>query len=184
MNISKNSIVTVDLNNNSSNTFIVDTVEGETVLLTHPLALGVLIRVPATTVNTTSANIKDSTERGIDYANSNRQYLDHNTSLDLEAVAIFFALKRKLTPRQKHTVANICGSIASFKFNDDLKEVMAFITKNASMLDQFNAMWYANFKGLFSGQQMVTSKKQRSAIFNIAGYLLAELENPTANRRK
>ena len=184
MNISKNSIVTVDLNNNSSNTFIVDTVEGDTVLLTHPLAHGVLIRVEAAKVNTTSANIKDSIERGIDFANSNKQYLDYNTALDLEAVAIFFTLKRKSTPRQKQTLAHVCGLIACAKFNDDLREAMNFIIKNKMVLDEFNTMWFNNFQGLFSGHQMVTSHKQRSAIFNIAGYAMAELENPTANRRK
>lgn len=182
--IQKNSIVTVEINNSSSNTFIVDTVEENSVLLTHPLAGGVLIRVDKDKVNTTAANIKDSMERGIDYANNNRQYLDYNTAADLEALAIYFTLKRKLTPRQKQTLANICGVIASNKFNNDLREAMNFVTKNASLLDEFNSMWFNNFKGLFSGQQMVTSKKQRSAIFNIAGYVLAEMENPTANRRK
>ena len=184
MNIQKNSIVTMELNNQSSNTFIVDTVEEDTVLLTHPLAGGILIRVPKDKVNTTNANIKDSSERAIDYANGNRQYLDYNTAADLESLAIFFTFKRKLTPRQKQTLASICGVIASVKFDNDLREAMNFVTKNASMLDEFNSMWYNNFKGLFSGHQMVTSKKQRSAIFNIAGYVLAEMENPTAKRRK
>jgi hypothetical protein len=184
MEIKKDSIVTLDLHNSSSNTYIVDTVEESTVLLSHPLASGVLIRVSKDRVNNTAANIKDSLERSIDYANSNRAFLDYNTTADLEAVAIFFTLKRKLTPRQKQTLANICGVIASVKFDNDLRESMNFVTKNASLLDEFNLMWYNNFKGLFNGQQMVTSKKQRSAIFNIAGYVLAELENPTANRRK
>lgn len=184
MNILKNDIVTVELDNDTSNTFIVDTVEGETLLLTHPLASGVLIRVPLDQVNKASAKIKDSTERGIDYANANKKYVDYNTGADLESIAIYFTLKRKLTPRQKQTLANICGVVASVKFDNDLREAMNFVTKNSLMLDEFNMMWFNNFKGLFSGQQMVTSKKQRSAIFNIAGYVLAEMENPTAKRRK
>lgn len=184
MILAKNSIVTIEMNNNSSNTFIVDTDEGETVLLTHPLASGVLMRVAKDKVNTTAPNIKDSTERGIDYANSNKEILDYNTAADLESLAIYFTLRRKLTPSQKQTLANICGVVASSKFNDDLRSAMNFVIKNSTILDEFNLMWFNNFKGLFSGQQMVTSKKQRSAIFNIAGYALAELENPTAKRRK
>lgn len=184
MEIKKNSIVTLDLHNHTSNTFMVDTVEDDSVLLSHPLAPGVLVRVSKERVNTTAANIKDSMERSIDYANSNKQYLDYNTVSDLEAVAIYFTLKRKLTPRQKQTLANICGVIASVKFDNDLREAMNFVSKNSSLLDEFNLMWYNNFKGLFTGNQMITSKKQRSAIFNIAGYVLAEMENPTANRRK
>lgn len=184
MAIQKNSIVTVDLNNSSSNTFIVDTVEQDSVLLSHPLAPGILIRVSNDQINKTSANLKDSLERGIDYANANRQYLDYNTSADLDSLGMYFTLKRKLTPSQKQVLANICGVIASAKFNDNIREAMNFVTKNQSILDDFNLMWYNNFKALFTGQQIITSKKQKTAIFNIAGYVLAELENPTANRRK
>lgn len=184
MSPQKNSIVTVDLGNSSSNTFIVDTVEGDTVLLSHPLAKDILIRKNVNEVNVTTPNIKDSTERCIDYANANKSYVDYSTAGDLESVGIYFALKRQLTPRQKQTLANICGVIASVKFNNDLRDAMNFVTKNSSLLDEFNAMWFNNFKGLFNGSQQVTSKKQRSAIFNIAGYVLAELENPTARTRK
>lgn len=179
MNVQKGSIVTVQMSGFSSNAFVVDTIEEDSLLLTHPLANGILIRVDKTRINHTNPTIKDSSERSIDYANGNQKYLDYNTLKDLEAVGIYFALKRKLTPRQKQTIANICGIIASVKFNNDLREAMNFVTKNNSLLDEFNLMWYNNFKGLFTGHQMITSKKQRSAIFNIAGYVLAELENPT-----
>ncbi len=186
MTFQKNSIVTVDLGtkNTSSNTFLVDTDEGDTILVKHPLACGFLLRVHKDDVDTSSANLKDSLERGIDYANSNRQLLDYNTAADLDALGIYFTLKRKLTPSQKHILANICGSIASSHFADNIREAMSFITKNQTLLDDFNSMWFNNFKPLFTGQQNISSKKQRSAIFNIAGYVLAELENPTANRRK
>jgi hypothetical protein len=180
----KNTVVTVQLENSNSNTFIVDTDEGDTVLLTHPLSLGMLLRVPKTAINQTAASIKDSSERGIDYANNNRNYLDFSTKEDLDALGLYFALRRNITPRQKQTLANICGIIASVKFNNDLKAAMTFVAKNVSMLDDFNLMWYTNFKELFAGARPITSKKQRSSIFNIAGYVLAELENPTAKLRK
>lgn len=184
MEISKNSIVTVDLNTTASNTFMVDSIEQETVLLTHPLAKGVLVRTDKNRLNTVQPNIKDATERCIDYANGNKKYLDYNTLGDLECVGIYFALKRKLTPRQKQTLASICGVIASSRFNSDVREAMNLVVKNSSLLDDFNSMWFNNFKGLFTGSQPITSKKQRNAIFNIAGYVLAELENPTTNTRK
>lgn len=184
MTLIKNTVVTADLGNSTSSTFLVDTDEGTTVLLTHPLSLGVLIRVEKSKVNTTSASIKDSSERGIDYANGNRKFLDFNTTEDLDALGMYFALKRKLTPRQKQTLANICGIIASIRFNNDLREAMNFVVKNSSLLDEFNLMWFNNFKELFSGTRQITSKKQRGSIFNIAGYVLAELENPKAKARK
>lgn len=182
MTIAKNSIVTLNMNNTSSNTFIVDTVEDVSYLLSHPLAPGVLIRVDKDKVNLTSANIKDSSERGIDYANLNRQYLDYNTSLDLDGLAMVFALKRKLTPRQKTILSAINGVVAKSKFNDDIRETMSFIKKNVSILDDFNLMWFNNLSEIFNGSMAIRTLKQRNVIFNIAGYLLAEMENPITKR--
>ena len=179
MTLNKNEIVTLDLKTQSSNTYSVDSDEGETVLLTHPLSGGMLLRVNKNELNLVSANLKDSTERCLDYANSNRRLLDYNTNSDLDALGVYFFMKRKLTPRQKHMLANICGILAQIKFNNDLKPAMEFVVKNSSLLDEFNLMWYNNFKALFQGRQPVTSKKQRGAIFNIAGYVLAELETPS-----
>ena len=51
MNLEKNTVVTVELDNNASNTFIVDTDEGSTVLVRHPLAAGVLMRVSKEIIN-------------------------------------------------------------------------------------------------------------------------------------
>lgn len=182
MTIARNSIVTLNMNNTSSNTFIVDTVEDNSYLLSHPLAPGVLVRVEKDKVNLTSANIKDSSERGIDYANLNRQYLDYNTSLDLEGLAMVFALKRKLTPRQKTILSQINGVVAKSRFNDDLRETMSFIKRNVSILDDFNLMWFNNLSEVFTGVKSIKTLKQRNLIFNIAGYLLAEMENPTTKR--
>jgi hypothetical protein len=182
----KNSIVTVDLGqaDTASNTFLIDTVEDDTVLITHPLACGLLMRVGKCDVDGTAANLKDSIERGIDFANSNRSILDFNTIEDLDALGIYYVFKRKLTRNQKQVLANICGNIASYKFADNIKKAMEYITKNQAILDEFNLMWYNNFKPLFTGTQVISSKKQRTAIFNIAGYILAESENPIADRRR
>lgn len=179
MNLQKNSIVTYDFKTSASNTCELDSVEEHTVLLTHPLARGILLRVSKDQINTVSANGKDSIERSLDFANANSFMLDHSTKLDLYSLGIFFFISRKFTSRQKHTLANICGILAMAKFNDDLKSAMSCISKNLGILDEFNLMWFNNFKGLFSGKQPVTSNKQRSAIFNIAGYVLAELETPS-----
>lgn len=182
--VAKGNIVTLGGTNLASNTFLVDTVEDQTLLLTHPLACGLLMRVPKEVINTVGANIKDSTEKCIDYANGNRTYLDFNTIGDLEAVSIYFAIKRQITPKQKQTLANICGTIARIRFNNDIKEAMLLITKNNSILDDFNSMWYHNFRSLFSGKKPITSPLQVKSIFNMAGYVLAELENPNARSGK
>lgn len=180
MTITKNDIVTCPFDNSvSSNTFVVDEVVGSTAILKHPLLPEVLVRKNLADLNKVGPNLKDSTERSLDFAKNNIKYLDYNTSADLEALCLYFVFKRKLTPRQKGTLSNTCGFIASIKLNNDIKEAMDLIKRNEGILDEFNAMWYRNFKNLFIGRQQITSKKQRSAIFNIAGFIMAELETPS-----
>ena len=179
MNIRKGKIVTLDLSNSASNTFLVDTDEGETILLTHPMASGVLIRVQRESLDLVGANLKDSTERCIDYANINKKYLDYNMVCDVEAIGMYFMVKRKLTPQLKSVLSNVCGKIAEHKFKGDIKKAMQFVTKNSALLDDFNLKWYITFKDLFSGALPITANRQRTSIFNIVGFVLAELENPT-----
>lgn len=179
MKLQVGQIVTYDFGTQASNTCVLEVLENSYALLSHPLAPGILLMAELHKINTVSANGKDSSERCLDFANSNKDMLDHNTRQDLFGLGVIFSASRKLSPKQKHTLANICGLLAQNKFNDDLKSAMGFVGKNVGLLDDFNLMWYNNFKGLFSGKQPVTSKKQRGAIFNIAGYVLAELETPS-----
>lgn len=174
-------IVTVKFENAvSSNTYKVESDYGDTVLLYHPLFPECLLRFQAHELNVVHPNIKDSIERALDFVNKNSKYLDYNTVADHEALSLYFVIRRKLTPRQKNILSTICGTIASIKLNNDVKAAMDLVVTNAAVLDDFNAMWYRNFSGLFSGKQPITSKKQRAAIFNIAGFVMAELERPTA----
>ena len=174
-------IVTVKFENRvSSNTYRVESDCGDSVLLQHPLFPDVLIRTSKDEIDTVAPNVKDSIERALDFVKKNGQYLDYNTMADHEALCLYFVIRRKLTPRQKNILSNICGSIASIKMNNDVKSAMELVTANAAILDEFNAMWYRNFQGLFSGRQPITSKKQRAAIFNITGFVMAELERPVA----
>lgn len=174
-------VVTIPFENLvSSNTFIVDTVVGDDALLYHPLFPKILVKEQVVKLNKVQANLKDSTERSLDFANNNKKYLDYNTTADLESLCTYFVVRRKLTPRQKSLLSSICGKIAGIKFNDNIQEAMNLIKKNEGVLDDFNGMWYRNFKSLFVGRQPITSKKQRDAIFNIAGFVLAELETPVA----
>ncbi len=176
-----NEVVTVRFTDEvSSNTYVVDRDEGDTVLLKHPLFPECLLRYAKSDLDLVSPNVKDSTERSLDFAKANEKYLDYNTLADHQALCLFFVVRRKLTPRQKQLLSNICGSIATIKMNDDVKKAIELIKANEAILDDFNAMWYRNFSGLFSGRQNITSKKQRSAIFNIAGFVMAELERPVA----
>ena len=179
----KGKIVTIDFKNQTvSNTYLVHKVLEDTCLLTHPLFPECLIEKPTRLLDQVAPNIKDSTEKCLDFSTQNKKSLDHNSLGDLDALCAYFVVRRQLTPKQKQTLSCICGNIAEILFNDNIEETMRYVSANSSALDDFNRMWFNNFKGLFTGQQPITSKKQRSSIFNMAGFILAELSNPRVNK--
>lgn len=186
MEIAIGDIVTVDFKNSkASNTFIVfrKTIfdSGEVAyLLHHPLAPELLIEKYEEELNQVGSQLKDSTERSLDFIKANSELLDFNGRADLLALCTSFILTRKLTPQQKRILSGLGGFVASMRFNNEVRDAMDYIVQNEAVLDDFNRMWYNNFSGLFKGNQPITSKKQRSAIFNMAGFTLAELENPIA----
>jgi hypothetical protein len=180
MTFEPKTIVTLQLHSDASNTFIVDTVEEETLLLSHPLTDGILIRVPKSRVNNVAANIKNSTERSIDFANQHRKYIPQPNLHDLDSIGLYFAIYRKLSPLQKKTISNMCGLIARESLQNNIEDAKRLILKNSSMLDEFNTMWFNNFLNLLTGKLAITSEKQRMSIFNMAGFILAEMENPVS----
>ena len=181
--IKKDDIVTLKLENTTaSNTFIVKSIDNGKALLFHPLAPTVYIEEPLENLNTVAATLKDSSERNLDFARANSKFLDFNTNADLDALCLYFAVTRKLTPKQKGTLANMLGRVAAIKFDNDISAAMEYVKKNAGVLDDFNGMWYRNFRKLFSGKKLIVSSRQRDSIFNITGFVLAELETPTVQK--
>lgn len=172
--------VTLNLNSKASNTFIYKgQISENEAILSHPLGGDTCILAPVRDLNTVNPNLKDSTERSLDYVNRNKRCLDYNSKMDLECLSIYFASKRKLSPNMKKVLANLSGIVASAEFKNDIRSAMEFITANKSCLDEFNMMWFNNFKGLFDRSQSITSDKQTKAIYNIAGFVLAELATPS-----
>ena len=183
--IEVNDIVTVQFFEapaRASNTYIVaEKIEREgaesAVLLKHPLHPEARLLRPESTLNKVSANSKDSTERSLEFAAKYEKYLDYDSRAELEALNLYFFYHRNLSRKQKGTLGNICGVIASIYFNNDIAQTMKYIEDHKAVLDAFNNMWFVNFKDLFNGTTPITSVKQRSAIFNIAGFVLAEMES-------
>ena len=175
-------IVTYEVSKGASNTFILDNIIDEVAYLKHPLNVKCVVKAFYGDLNQESAMLKDDTERCLDFTKTNKSYLDYNTSADLEAICLYYVYKRQLTSKQKGSLSNMCGIIASIEFNNEIRDAMKFIVTNEGILDEFNRMWYTNFKGLFEGNQHITSKKQRASIFNIAGFALAQLETPTVSK--
>lgn len=184
-NVEKDDIVTLKCENDSaSNTFIVDATElkEDEVLLRHPLFPRILIRAHKSELNQVRANLKDSVEKCLDFCRINSIELDRNGRADLDALCAYFTVTRNLTPKQKSTLSAMCGKLAAIKFNDDLRRAMDFVIENKGVLDEFNARWFGNFKAFFDGTRLAPSMKQREGIFNIAGFVLAEMENPSAKK--
>lgn len=178
-------IITVSFDKtNSSNTCIIKSIldiDNEiSYLISHPLYSECYLIVKESDANIVPINMKCSMEKCIDFAKHNQNYLDLTSISDLESIALYFVVKRKLTSKQKKVLSNICGKIATIRFDSDIQKAMSCIVKNEALLDDFNMMWYRNFNGIFSGRQYITSDKQRASIFNMAGFILAELENPRA----
>lgn len=176
-------VVTVEfINKFSSNTFIVNQDLDDFVLLSHPLADNLIVKYHKSKLDTVSPNIKDSIERGLDFAKLHQTYLDANVRMDLEMLCLYFVIHRRFSGKHKNMLSHICGQIATVLLNNDVAAAITTIQTNEALLDDFNGMWYNNFSDLFSGAKKIVSQKQRAAIFNIAGFILSELGRPTANR--
>ena len=178
----KGDIVTVPLepNNNAANTYIIYEVLEHVALLRHPLNDDILIAKPKPVINTVAPNVKDSMERGINYILQNKDIFDFNSLAELEAIILYFIVHRKLSNRQKQTISNLCGAIAEHYFNDDISLAIKYINENSGILDDFNRMWYKNLKDYFTGNKMVDTRNRRVSIFNMAGFILAELSSQSA----
>jgi hypothetical protein len=177
--VKKDDLVTVTLeeNNQASNTFRVYAEIGDEVVLTHPLHPKCMIVKRKDELNKVQPNLKDSIERALEYAVNRQDNLDHNAKGELEALRLYFVVNRSLTNSQKNHLANICGQLASIFFHNDVNIASRCVIENNAVLDSFNLMWFNNFRDLFYGRKPITSPKQRASIFNIAGFVLAELES-------
>lgn len=159
-----------------SNTYVLYKVlEDDSAILTHPLTPDVYTMCNKFDLNTEPPRLRCSTDRGVSFIFNNREVLDYNSKLDLEAICTAFVIRRKLTPKQKKILADLSGKVAQVQFNSDVKRTMKYITENKVLLDDFNLMWYNNFSKLFLGKQQISSQKQANAIFNMAGFILGEL---------
>ena len=178
-------IVTVELEDkNMSNTYIVYDIlsnrEDDQIILHHPLVPNIYIIKKASEINKTAPIMQDSYEKCIRFALINKDLLSWEDRVELQAIACLFVFYKNLTINNKQNLSNICGRISSIKFDNDIQAAMKSIVENQVLLDDFNKMWFNNFSKIFDGSTTIKSKKQRAAIFNISGFILAELNNPKA----
>ena len=177
----KDDLVTIRLkdNVNASNTYIVAGIlkDEPVAILYHPLHPSCLIARNFAELNKIQANGKDATERLLEFALIRQDELDHNMRGDLEALRLFYVINKTLTNHQKSQLSAIAGNLASIYFCGDVNLAIKYVNDNSAVLDTYNSMWYSNFIDLFKGKKPIVSPKQRASIFNIAGFVLAQLES-------
>jgi hypothetical protein len=182
--IKQGDLVTVALENNTdaSNTYAVARkLDGES-LLSHPLFPNIFILKNDGELNLVAANIKNDEERCLSYALRYRKYLDFDTVAELESLSMYFIVYHQLSNAQKKSLANMCGTIAAMYSNNDLDKSIELVNENQALLNNFNRWWFQNLEEIFTGQKKQISRRARTSVFNIAGFILAQLEG-ISNRR-
>ena len=112
--VKKGDIITVN-QPNVSNTYFVDQVleEEKCCLVYHPNFPDVFLKKPLTEINKVQANLKNSTEKCLDFSKAFRKYLDYNSSVKLDSLMLYHTVYKRLSPRQKRELSIMCGMIAN-----------------------------------------------------------------------
>jgi hypothetical protein len=182
--IKQGDLVTVALESNTdaSNTYAVARkLDGES-LLSHPLFPEIFIVKKDAELNLVGANLKNDEERCLAYALKYRKYLDYETVAELESLCMYFIVYHQLSNAQKKSLANMCGTVAALYSNNDLDKAIETVNENQALLNNFNRWWYQNLEAIFTKSKTQISRRARASVFNIAGFVLAQLEG-ISNRR-
>ena len=176
--VSIGDLVTVKFgeNNISSNTYKVVAKDGEICFLTHPIAPECFISRKTSELNTVAANLKSPIEKCIEFVNSKLEYLSFNNRLEFESLKYFFLVKRSLTSNQKAFLAKMCGKISKIKMESDVNSAAQLVLYNVALLDDFNSMIFNKLKKRFENTNSINNEGQRITIFNMAGFILAQLQ--------
>lgn len=174
--------VSLEVNSDASNTYAVARkLEGES-LLSHPLVPNVFLLKKDEELNLVGATLKNDEERCLAYALKFQKYLDYDDVAVLEALSMYFIVHHRLTKRQNKLLANMAGEIAKVYCNNDLEIAIRTVNENRALLNDFNRHWYENFEKIFQGSQRKISVAQRAGIFNMCGFVLAQLEGISTRR--
>lgn len=177
LNLKEGDLVTLNLDENitASNVYVVHRKLDKECLLRHPLYPKCFVLRSDEELNMAGATWKNPTERCLEFIMRNKDLLDYNSTAEVEGICAYFIINRRLTPRQKKEISSLCGKIASIKLENSLSAAIRKTVENEGVLDDFNNKWYATLKGVYEGRVSPTPK-QWNTVFNIAGFVLAQLE--------
>lgn len=163
--------------NTVSNTYRVERKLETECILSHPLAPECFIIKKDDDLNSELATLKDPIEKCLYYAKKHRDYLNHVTKADLDSLCIYFVLKKVFSSKQRSELAAICGKIACIILGDNLSLAISKIKGNEALLDDYSQILYNNYKNLLENKTKIKAVSEKHAIFNIAGFILAQLDN-------
>lgn len=175
----KGDFVTVSLpeGNEYSNVYEVRGVlqEENTVILSHPLYPSALIEKPISEVDKAAPSIKQPLESCLEFCKKYKNMLSYDAASDLDSICAYFVINKRLAGVHKKNIAVHCGSIAVIQLDNNFSLACRKVLDNEGVLDDYNLTWYYRFKSIIEGNK-VASPKQRQSIFNLAGFVLSQLE--------
>lgn len=169
-------LVTLNVGSDSvSNTYVQYELKLDEVLLCHPMLPSVFIVKQRGELDSVSASPRNAEERQLSYCNKYRKYLDFDNSSMLDALILYHIVYKKFGNKQKSSLNVICGKIAEIYCDSDLERAIDVVNSNEALLNSYNAYWYRTFERFFKKGKQPETKQQRDAIFNMAGFVLAQV---------
>lgn len=171
-------LVTVANSSGESNVYSLFKDLGEDALLSHPLAPHILVMKSKKELDSVPATQKSPYERCLDYLQIHKSVLDYNEEAVVDSICLYFVVNRKFTPRLKNQIARLIGTPANIEFQGNLQKAIDFVNQNSALFDDYNKRVYANtkYKPIFDGQTLPVDSRQLETVFNLAGFILAQLQ--------
>lgn len=156
-------------------------------LLEHPLAKKILIPFTAKSENElllsqTQTQGKSNMQRWVEFVVRNSEkVLDARARQNAEGLALLFVVNRNLTNLQKGQLAKLSGEISSIQCNNDVNLCIRLVKENIVLLDYYNRLHFDLIieqleKPGKDGKPRFPSEGQRNTLFNIAGFVLSQVE--------
>lgn len=171
-------LVTVMNSSGESNVYSLYKELEDKVLLSHPLAEGVLILKNKNEIDLVTASQKTHYERCLDYLSSKKELLDYNSEAVVNSLCLHFVVHRKFTPKLKNLIARLSGIPASIEFQGNLQKAIEFVNENNALFDDYNKRVYYNrtYRPIFEGKTLPEDSRQVETVFNLTGFILAQIQ--------
>lgn len=100
--------------------------------------------------------------------------LKGNERMDLDALSAYYVLKRRLSRSQYEALHLMVTAIAENSFEHSPAKACDFIKENEALLDDSTVILYNTHKSVIDNWKFIQSRSERSAIFRLAGFLIAQ----------